>query len=84
MTVYVLSAGNGGTEYPNFLQYRLTLPPVQLRIIVPMSDMEAVHCYINMAVQWRSQGGARQGPGPPKCLLCPATLGPRLQKMEIL
>ena len=50
MAVHVFSAGNGGTEYLNFFQNRLTLPPMQLRIIVAMLDREAVHCYINMAV----------------------------------
>ena len=29
MAVYVFSARNEGTEYPNFLQNRLTLPPMQ-------------------------------------------------------
>ena len=50
MAVHVVSAGNGGIEYANLLQNRLTLPPMQLRIIVLMLDREAVHCYINMAV----------------------------------
>ena len=49
MAAHVFSAGNGVTEYLNFHQNKLTLPPMHL--IVPMLDREAVHCFINMAVK---------------------------------
>ena len=50
MAGHMFSEGNGETEYPNFLQNRLTLPPMQLRVIVPVLDRKAAHCYINKAV----------------------------------